>query len=135
MQATKEASLKAGSRLAESDRAGMPRGLRAAPSRMDEDGTASTRVLIAASLFLVVLTPALLVGGRAGIDPLLRSAMAARDARSAGDVVYAMPDGIHCRHVSFDNTTAEIAESSIQHCPDDMVRERTRGGMGFAWGR
>jgi hypothetical protein len=79
-------------------------------ARIDEERAKSGRIVIVASLFLVLLAAALLVGGHAAIDPLLQSAAAAREAKGAGAVVYTMPDGIFCRHVSFDNVTAEITE-------------------------
>jgi hypothetical protein len=110
------------------------RALRAARSQLAEDRATSTRAAIASSLFLVVLACSLLLGGHAAIDPILRSAMMSHDSNGTGDVLYAMPDGVYCRHVSFDNATAEVAETAIAHCPDDIVREHARRGRGFAWG-
>jgi len=52
-------------------------------------------------------------GGHAAIEPLLQSAEQTRATMGAGAVVYAMPDAIFCRHVSFDNVTAEISEGGI----------------------
>jgi len=57
--------------------------------------------------------PGLLPGGHAAIEPLLQSAEQTRATMGAGAVVYAMPDAIFCRHVSFDNVTAEISEGGI----------------------
>jgi hypothetical protein len=136
MRTGREASLKTGAWFSEPNGDGTaPRRTRIARARIDEDHVSSTRVAIAASLFLVVLAPALLVGGRAAIEPLLQSAISAREARTTGDVVYAMPDGIHCRHMSFNNASAEVAEGSIQQCPDEIVRAHARAMGGFAWGR
>lgn len=103
--------------------------------RASEERASSARAVIASSLFLVVLATALLVGGHAAIDPLLQSAIAARDAKGIGSIVYTMPDGIYCRHMSFDNTTAELAESSVERCPEGIAPERVRSGRSFAWGR
>ena len=102
-------------------------------ARIDEERAKSGRIVIVASLFLVLLAAALLVGGHAAIDPLLQSAAAAREAKGAGAVVYTMPDGIFCRHVSFDNVTAEITEGAIQRCGNDIAGNRPRSNRGFAW--
>lgn len=102
--------------------------------RRDDEPT-SLRAVIVSSLFLVLLATSLLVGGHAAIDPLLRMAITARDGRAIGDVVLAMPDGKFCRHMSFDNNTAEILEGTVERCPDSIVdahfQARTRGT--FAW--
>lgn len=111
------------------------RAPRASRLRIDADDASSTRAVIVSSLFLVVLASALLLGGHAAIDPLLRSAMAAREAHGVGDVVYTMPDGVYCRHLSFDNATAEVAESAIERCSNDIVGDRVHSSRGFAWGR
>jgi hypothetical protein len=103
--------------------------------QMPDDGATSARAAIVSSLFMVLLALSLLLGGHAAIDPMLRSAMAWREAKGTGDVLYAMPDGVYCRHLTFDNATAEVAESAIAHCPDDIVREHIRRrARTFAWG-
>jgi hypothetical protein len=135
MRAVAKTDLKRDARSAAPSGGVAPRSVRTAHSRTDEDDATSTRAIIASLLFLVVLAPALLVGGRAALAPLLQSAMAAREAKGLGEVLYAMPDGIYCRHVTFDNATAEAAETSIQQCPDEIIRERARNSKGFAWGR
>jgi hypothetical protein len=101
----------------------------------DEDGATSARAIIVSSIFLILLAATLLFGGRAAIDPLLRSAMAAREANAVGDVVYSMPDGKFCRHMSFDNGTGDMAEGTVEQCPDDIARQEfRRTSSGFAWG-
>jgi hypothetical protein len=101
-------------------------------SRINDERMKSARVAIVSSLFLVLLGAALLLGGHAAIDPLLKSAMEARQAKGIGEVLYAMPDGIFCRHISFDNATAQIAEGGLQRCAGDGG-ERSRQSNGFAW--
>ena len=98
------------------------------------DGGSSLRAIIAASLFLGLFAGCFLVGGHAAIAPMLRSAAAARDATVVGDVVLPMPGGKFCRHMSFDNTTAEIAEGPIEQCPEKIARFRTPNSRSFAWG-
>jgi hypothetical protein len=92
-----------------------------------------THVVTVFSLFLVFFTATLLIGGHAAIDPLLQSAAEARDSRSAGDIVYTMPGGLLCRHMSYDNVTGEQTGGSLQPCDSDIVRDRTRSNRHFTW--
>jgi hypothetical protein len=132
MDAGNDVGMGTGARVAAADRLiARPRASRA---RFEEERAISGRLVIVASLFLAFMAAALLAGGRAAIDPLLKSAMAARAARGAGDVVYTMPDGIFCRHMSFENTTAEVAEGAVERCRTDIARDRGRAVRGFAWG-
>jgi hypothetical protein len=112
-----------------------PRTRKTLRARLADDGVTSARAVIASSLFFVFLATALLVGGHAAIDPLLRSVIAARDAKEIGAVVYTMPDGKFCRHMSFDNQTAEIVEGALEPCTNDISRDNHRSAKGFAWGQ
>jgi hypothetical protein len=96
----------------------------------------SAHAVIVSSFFLIVLAMCLVLGGHAAIDPLLKTAIAARESYAAtGDVLYAMPDGIYCRHWSFNNMTGDVLESGIAPCPDDIARDHVRHTRGFAWMR
>ena len=53
-------------------------------ARFDDGQAASGRVVIVSSLFLVLLTAALLIGGHAAIDPLLQSAADNRGRKQRG---------------------------------------------------
>jgi len=118
----------------EPDHATKRRGRKAARARRDE--ATSTRAIIVSSVFLVLFTNALLVGGHAAIDPLLRLATTAGNTRSLGDVVVPMPDGKFCRHLSFDNATAEMVEGTVEPCPENLVKGQFRSaGRGFIWGQ
>jgi hypothetical protein len=91
-------------------------------------------VVIVSSVFMVLFAATLLVGGHAAIDPLLDSATKEpRDPRSAADVVYTMPDGVFCRHVSYDNVTGEQTGESLERCEKDIAREAARPGRHFTW--
>ena len=57
------------------------RARRPSRARLQEERAKSASVAIASSLFLVLIAAALLVGGHAAIGQLLRSAIAARDAK------------------------------------------------------
>jgi hypothetical protein len=93
----------------------------------------AVRTGIVLSLFLVLLMAALLVGGRAIIDPLLQSAASDREANRVGEIVYTMPDGAFCRHLAFDNMTGEVTERTVAQCDQD-IGKRTHPRAGFAWG-
>jgi hypothetical protein len=135
MQPSQATRADAGAWFVEADRASpAARGSRGSRVRIDEDRATSARAVIASSLFLMLFASALFVGGHAALDPLLQSAIEARQTKGAGDVVVAMPDGIYCRHMSFDNTTAEIAEGAIERCPDGVTWERGHSSRSFAWG-
>jgi hypothetical protein len=104
-------------------------------SHASESLVSSARAFIVSSLFLMGLASAMLFGGHAALDPLLQSAIAARDPQTLGDVVYTMPDRVYCRHLSFDNVTGDISETSIDFCPDQVGRQQHgRSARGFAWG-
>jgi hypothetical protein len=104
---------------------------------LSDDGAASVHAVIVSSLFLVLLAASLLFGGHAAIDPILRAAGAARDAKAVGDVVYSTADGKLCRHMTFDNATAEMREGNVVPCPDDVARDefRTSSRGNFNWGQ
>jgi hypothetical protein len=93
----------------------------------------SARVVIISSLFFVLIAGAFLVGGQAAIDPLLQSAIQAREAKGIGQVFYRMPDGIFCRHMSYDNATGAVSEGSLEHCTDDIASERAHAVTAFTW--
>jgi hypothetical protein len=103
--------------------------------RREEQHAKNTRVAIVLSLFLVLLAAALLVGGRAIIDPMLKAAADRREAHRMGDIVFTMPDGAFCRHLRFDNKTAELSEGTIQRCGYDRTAEPAsdKKGFGFVW--
>jgi len=109
------------------------RGRKGARVRREE--ATSARAVIVSSLFLILFTGALLFGGHAAINPLLRLATTAGETRSVSDVLLPMRDGRFCRHLSFDNTTAAIAEGTVEPCPDSITRGEFRSaGRGFSWG-
>jgi hypothetical protein len=134
MQATDGTSAHSAQWFVEPDPAGAGRrGQKIARAQREEDA-ASMRAVIVSTVFLVLFTTAILFGGHAAIDPLLRMATAARHSETAGDIVMPMPDGQFCRHMSFDNKTSEMNEGDIVPCPDDLLRGQFRhAGSGFAW--
>src|ERR1700688_4803074 len=134
MSAADRASRDAGAWFVEADHVSLiALARRRSRARMDEERAKSGRVVIVSSLFLVLFIAALLIGGHAAIDPILQSAVDARETKGTGDVVVTVPDGIFCRHMSFDNVTAEIMEGGIERCTNDIAGNRPRTGRGFAW--
>jgi hypothetical protein len=105
------------------------------PVRRNSAKAGSARVVIVSAVFVVLFVATLLVGGHAALDPLLQAATQRQDPRGAGAVVYTMPDGIFCRHVSFDNVTAQVNEGPVERCADDfgIAQARARPRQGFAW--
>jgi hypothetical protein len=106
------------------------------PTRPSTDTAGSSiRAVIASSVFIILLSAALLVGGHAAIDPFLHPALEA-DARGSSDVVVTMPDGKFCRHMSFDNTMGTMVEGTIAPCTVDITRDKRPAvsqERGFAW--
>jgi hypothetical protein len=102
--------------------------------RREEQQTKAKRLAVVLSLFLALLAAALLVGGRKFIDPLLEQAAAYRQSNQIGDVVFAMPDGRFCRHLSFDNKTAELIEGAVEQCAPDRATGSVSRSTSFRWG-
>jgi hypothetical protein len=110
----------------------VPRSLR---SRRHELRAKTARLVVVLSLFLMLITAAVFIGGRSVIGPMLEKAMArAGDTHRKGAIVFTMPDGTFCRHLAFDNKTAELTESTVLQCPEARPREAAHPPSGFAWG-
>ena len=101
--------------------------------RLARTWSGEIHVVVVSSLFLVLFTATFLIGGHAAIDSLLQSAAKERDSRNVGDIVYTMPDGVFCRHMSYDNVTGEQTGGSVQRCDSDIVRNRGRSNSHFTW--
>jgi hypothetical protein len=138
MSVTDEAGREAGTWFVEADHVSVTAlARRRWRARTDDKRAKSGRVVIVSSLFLTLIAATLMIGGHAVIDPLLRSVLASRESTGSGDIVVKMRDGIFCRHMSFDNVTAEVNEGAIERCPDDIASYRPRSNSvnrGFAWG-
>jgi hypothetical protein len=128
-----------GAHLRESAWFGPPDPPADAPKRVGNrprriEAPTSIRAIIASSAFLVLFSATLMVGGHAAMDPLLRSAATARETRDLGDVVVPLADGKFCRHMSFDNATAEVVEGKVTPCPENVTRGLFRTYRTFSWG-
>jgi len=107
---------------------------RAAARMRNEQQAKMARLIVVLSLFSVLLAAALMIGGRSFMDPLLHAAAAEREPHRVGDVVFTMPDGAFCRHLSFDNRTSEVAENTVEHCGQIRGKGEKRATNGFSWG-
>jgi hypothetical protein len=95
----------------------------------------TARLVVVLSLFLILIAAAVFIGGRSVIGPMLQKAMAqTRDMHRIGAIVFTMPDATFCRHLAFDNKTAELTESTVLQCPEARPREGAHAPSGFAWG-
>ena len=94
----------------------------------------SARAIIVSSIFLMLFAGALLFGGHAAINPLLELVTAGDTSKQVGDVLLPTHDGKFCRHISFDNASADIVEGDVEPCPENITRGEFRDfGRGFRW--
>jgi hypothetical protein len=104
------------------------------PRRGDMRARTARRALFL-SVFLVFLAGALFIGCRKIVGPILREAAAqTSETHRKGDIVFTMPDGAFCRHLAFDNKTAELRESTVVQCQEARPRGSAHPPRGFAWG-
>lgn len=102
--------------------------------RADERVNALAFAITAALLFVLV-AGAVMFGGRIGIGVLLpRGGAGAADADRTGSIVYAMPDGVFCRRMAFDNSTAEVTSVAVERCPGAAGAAGGPAGGKFDWG-
>jgi hypothetical protein len=112
-----------------------PARSRSSRSRRHELQAKAMRIGVVLSLFVVLIVAAVFIGGRSVIGPMLQEAMAQRvDLHRKGAIVFTMPDGSFCRHLAYDNKTAELTESAVVQCPEARSHEAARPPSGFAWG-
>jgi hypothetical protein len=102
--------------------------------RPDDERAQSLALAITTALLFVLITGAVMFGGRAAIEPLLRQ-NSAREASGSADVLYAMPDGAFCRRMAFDNATAEITRADVEPCPAAIAGGEVPSTRKFEWGR
>lgn len=109
-------------------------GLHASQASLDERRANSLALIITTSLLFVLFASALMVGGRAIISPLLRDSPAGGDINRRGDIVYTMPDGTFCQHMTFDNSTGRITAGGMDRCDPSIGSGADGRGTGFKWG-
>lgn len=102
--------------------------------RRDEERANSLALVITMSLLFVLLASALMVGSHAAIGSLLSRGEDAREPNRTGDIVYTMPDGVFCRHLSFDNATGAITEEALERCSERLNGSGPFSATPFKWG-
>src|SRR5262249_26370864 len=108
---------------------------RSSRSRRLELRAKTARLVVVLSLFLMLITAAVFIGGRSVIGPMLQDAVARTRARHrAGGIVFTRPDGTFGRIMAFDNKTAELRETPALQCPEARPRKAAHAPSGFAWG-
>jgi hypothetical protein len=103
--------------------------------RAREARTKLWRVSVVTTFFVVVLGANLLVGATLMLKALRAQAGETSASTRFGRVTFPMLDGVFCRHVLFDNTTAEATEDKVSRCDDDRARERPHRTTSFNWGK
>jgi hypothetical protein len=108
------------------------------PRRHDDERAQSLALAITTALLFVLIAGAVMFGGRAAIAPLLHHntarALDGSSEDSTGEVVYAMPDRVFCRHMAFDNVTGEITRAAVEPCPDSIGGTGAPNAGVFKWG-
>ena len=101
--------------------------------RSREARTRFWRASIVSTFFIAVLIANLFVGAVVVVGAFRKEPDTASIA--IGRATIPTLDGVFCRHVLFDNRTAETKEDKISRCDDrDDVRSRRRAGSIFSWG-
>ena len=104
--------------------------------RRAEERSNSLALALTTALLVVLVAGAVMFGGHAAIAPLLaRDAAPGSDTDRTGSIVYAMPDGVFCRRMAFDNTTAEVTSVAVERCPGGIGVAEGPGAGKFVWGR
>jgi hypothetical protein len=102
-------------------------------ARRNEGRVNSLALIVTTSLLFVLVISALLVGHNAVFGPFLNRETSAADRNSIGDIVYTMPDGVFCRHMSFDNVTGAVRESGMERCAELSEGPEPGGSTTFKW--
>lgn len=103
-------------------------------SRRHEARANSLGLIITTSIFFVLLAATIMFGGHAAIGPLLKRAVGTPSPTASGDLVFAMPDGMFCRHMSYDNATGNLVEEGIVRCPERPGGKKSFESPEFKWG-
>jgi uncharacterized membrane protein YgcG len=104
-------------------------------ARIHERRTNSLGVVIITVLLFILVAAALTAGGNVFISRHLQSTSAERKAMETGDIVVAMPDGVYCRHLVFDNRSGKVSGAKIEQCSSAADIGSDSSGSRFRWGR
>ena len=113
---------------------GAPRTVLRRRRRRSDGRVNSLAVAVTAALLFVLVASAVMFGGRTALGTLLpRDGATASDADRTGSIVYAMPDGVFCRRMAFDNATAEVKSIAVERCPGAIGVAGGPGPGKFHW--
>jgi hypothetical protein len=101
----------------------------------DDERAQSLALAITTALLFVLIAGAVMFGGRAAIAPLLRRDTAHESNGRTAEVVYAMPDGVFCRRMAFDNATAAFTSAAVERCPASVAGADAPNAGRFVWGQ
>jgi hypothetical protein len=101
--------------------------------RSREARTGFWRVSIVSAFFVAVLIANLFVGAVVVVGAFRKEPDSTSTA--IGRATIPTLDGVFCRHVVFDNRTAETKEDKVSRCDDrDDAKSRRRSKSTFSWG-
>ena len=103
--------------------------------RRAEQRLNSLALAVTMALLFVLVAGTVMFGGRAAIAPLLpREGASAADVNRTGTIVHAMPDGVFCQRMAFDNATSELTSVAVERCPGAVGLALGPGDGKFHWG-
>jgi hypothetical protein len=101
------------------------------PRRPRDNRNGLLRVLIVTAFFIIVLGANLFIGGVVLVGGLHDNGIG---KYRIGRVTFPLLDGTFCRHILFDNVTAQALEDKVSECGDEIVPPRPGRRTRFNWG-
>ncbi len=112
-------------------RDGAPAVARAPRARERRNGI--LRVLIVTAFFVMMLGANLFIGSVVLVGGLKEENGLGK--YRVGRVTFPLLDGTFCRHILFDNVTAQALDDNVSACADDIAPPRPGRRTRFNWGK
>ena len=103
--------------------------------RARETRTKIWRASAVTLFFVVVLGGNLFVGAVLMLKAVRTQAGETATPVRFGRLTYPMLAGVFCRHIVFDNATAQAKEDKVSRCDEDRARARPDRTTSFNWGK